>query len=125
MQSRLYTLFILEGLEKKLPIYTEPQVGVKIQEILSSNVKPRPQTFDLMQLILQGLEAKPIKAVIYDVENNVYKSHLFLEQTQDNKKIVLKIDSRPSDCLTLALMSDLPLYCEEEAFEKAPSFNIQ
>lgn len=77
MQSKLYTLFILEGLEKKLPIYTEPQVGVKIQEILSSDAKPRPQTFDLMQLILQGLEAKPVKAVIYDVENNVYKAHLF------------------------------------------------
>lgn len=125
MQSKFYTLFILEGQNKRLPIYTAPEVGVKIQEILSSNVKTRPQTLDLMQLILQGLEAKPVRAVIYDVENNVYKAHLFLEQNQDNKIIVLKIDSRPSDCLTLALMSDLPLFCVEEAFEKAPSFDIQ
>jgi bifunctional DNase/RNase len=125
MQSKFYTLFVLEGLEKKLPIYTDPGVGKKIQAILSSSAKARPQTFDLMQLILQGLDARPIKAVIYDVENNVYKAHLFLEQNQDNKKIILKIDSRPSDCLTLALMSDLPLFCLEEAFAKAPCFDPQ
>jgi bifunctional DNase/RNase len=125
MQSKFYTLFILEGPQKRIPIYTEPQVGLKIQDILSSQANSRPKTFDLLQLILQGLDAKPLKAIIYDVDNNVYKSHLFLEQKQDNKEIILKIDSRPSDCLTLALMSDLPLFCYKEAFKKAPSFDLQ
>ncbi len=125
MQSKFYTLFILEGLSKKLPIYTEAHVGLKIQQMLSSNTQTRPQTFDLMRLILQGLEANPVKAVIYDVVDNVYKLHLFLEQKQDNKQILLKIDSRPSDCLTLALVHQLPLFCEETAFEKAPSIHHQ
>jgi bifunctional DNase/RNase len=125
MQSKFYTLFILEGPQKKIPIYTEPQVGLNIQDILSSQTNARPKTFDLLQLILQGLDAKPLKAMIYDFDNNVYKAHLFLEQKQDNKEIMLKIDSRPSDCLTLALMADLPLFCHEEAFKKAPSFDLQ
>lgn len=125
MQSKFYTLFILEGLDKKLPIYAEPSVGLKIQEIVSSAKKPRPHTFDLLSMILKGLDAQPMKAVIYDVEHNIFKVHLFLEQVNNQQKTVVKIDSRPSDCLTLALMTQLPLFCLQEAFDKAPAFQDQ
>lgn len=118
MQSRVYTLFILSGLDKKFGIYADPKVGQSIQTILSEKPKIRPYTHDLVSSIFEGLNIKLLQTVIYDVQDAVYYARLFLEQTINEQKHILDIDSRPSDCLTLALMHDIPIFCKKDAFDK-------
>jgi bifunctional DNase/RNase len=48
----------------------------------------------------------------------VYFARLFLEQTIGNLRHILEIDARPSDCITLALMNNVPVYCTREVLEK-------
>jgi bifunctional DNase/RNase len=31
---------------------------------------------------------------------------------------ILEVDARPSDCITLALMNNVPVYCTAEVLEK-------
>lgn len=119
MQSKFYTLFILSALDKKFAIYTEAKVGQNIQSLLSEKPKKRPYTHDLMNDLFIGLEVHPIQAVIYDINDNIYYARLFLEQSIEEKKHFLEIETRPSDCLTIALMNDLPIFCKKEAFDKA------
>jgi bifunctional DNase/RNase len=119
MQSRSYTVIILGTDEKKFAIYTDPSVGKNIQIHLTQEHKPRPYTHDLINALLRGLDVKPIQIVITDIEDTIYFARLYLEQTNGDQKTLLEIDARPSDCIILALLNNIPVFCRKEIFDKA------
>ena len=119
MQSRAYTVIILGTESKKFAIYTEPQVGRHIQIHLAQGKRQRPDTHDLLDRILKGLNVKIIQVVITDVEDTLYYARLFAEQQIGDQKTILEIDARPSDCITLALIYKIPLFCKAEVLDKA------
>ena len=118
MQSRSYTVIILGTETKRFAIYTEPSVGQNIQSFLTKEQKSRPLTHDLMNGIFRGLEIKPLQIVINNIEDTIYFARLFLEQQIGDQKIILEIDARPSDCITLAIVHNTPVFCSKEIFEK-------
>lgn len=117
MQAKSYTVFVLSVLNKNFAIYTDSKVGQNIQMLLTDKEKPRPYTHDLFNNVLQGFDIKLTQTVIYDVKDTVYFARLFAEQMIDNKKHILELDARPSDCLTLALMNNIPIFCKKEVVE--------
>ncbi len=119
MQSRSYTVIILGTDQKKFAIYMEPHVGQLLQMHLSNESGPRPYTHDLLNSVFKGLSIKPLQIVINDLEDTIYFARLFLEQQTDSEKKILEIDARPSDCFTLAVMNNIPLFCRKEIFEQA------
>lgn len=119
MQSRSYTVIILGTEKKKFAIYTEPVVGKNLQAFLTQGQRPRPSSHDLLNAILKGLDVKILQIVIQDVEDTTYFARLFLECRQDDKKTVLEVDARPSDCITLALMNNIPVFCRKDVLDKA------
>ncbi|HAZ15642.1 MAG: hypothetical protein A2Y28_03720 [Chlamydiae bacterium GWC2_50_10] len=118
LQSRAYTVIILGTEEKRFAIYTDPQVGRTIQIYLTEEHKPRPYTHDLINAILNGLDIKPLQIVINDLEDTIYFSRLYLEQKRGDQSTILEIDARPSDCVTLALMNNIPVFCRKEILDK-------
>jgi bifunctional DNase/RNase len=118
MQTRSYTVVILSGNEKSFAIYTDPSIGRVLQLYLTGTEKPRPLTHDLMYSILSGLEVRIKQVVINDIQDTIYYARLFLEQRRDGIRHIIEIDARPSDCITLALMSNAPVYCTREVLEK-------
>jgi bifunctional DNase/RNase len=119
MQSRSYTVIILGTDQKRFAIYTDPSVGRNIQVYLTEDNKPRPFTHDLINAIFQGLNITPIQIVITDIEDTIYFARLYLEQQIGEQKTILEIDARPSDCITLALLNNIPVFCRKEILEKA------
>jgi len=118
MQAGSYTVFLLSVEDKYFSIYTAPKVGEMIQSLLSDKPLPRPYTHELMNNVFQGLDIKPLQMVIQDVEDTVYFARLFLEQKVGDERKILELDSRPSDCLVLSLMNNIPILCRREAYEK-------
>lgn len=118
MQTRAYTVVVLGAREKRFAIYTEPSIGRVLQMFLTGTPKQRPQTHDLINTIFKGLEVKVLQVVINDVQDTIYFARLFLEQTIDGMQHILEIDARPSDCITLALMNNAPVYCTHEVLDK-------
>jgi bifunctional DNase/RNase len=119
MQSRSYTVIILGTDQKKFAIYTDPSVGRNIQTCLTQEHKPRPYTHDLINAIFRGFEIKPLQIVITDIEDTIYFARLYLEQQMGDTTTVLEIDARPSDCITLALLGNIPVFCRREIFDRA------
>lgn len=119
MQTRAYTVIVLSAPEKKFAIYTDPSIGKTLQLYLTDVEKPRPMTHDLIDLIFMGLEVRVKQVVIIDVQDTVYYARLFLEQDQGDIRHIVEIDARPSDCITLALMNNAPVYCTPEVLKKA------
>jgi len=120
MQSRTYTVIILGTAQKRFAIYTDPHVGRNIQRYLTDQQKKRPFTHDLLNSIFKGLNVKILQIVIHDIADTIYFARLFLQQEHSGQKTIIEIDIRPSDAITLALLSHAPLFCKKELLEKVP-----
>lgn len=118
MQTRTYTVIILAAREKRFAIYTEPVIGKTLQLYLTGVEKPRPLTHDLITMIFKGYDVSVKQVVINELDDTVYHARLFLEHTEGELKHILEIDARPSDCITLALMNNVPVYCTRDVLEK-------
>lgn len=118
MQSRAYTCVVLGAEEKQFAIYTDPASGKSMQLFLAATEKPRPQTHDLLGCIFRGLEIKVKHVVIYDLQDTIYFARLFLEQQRGDLLHIVEVDARPSDCLTLALVHKVPLYCTRVVLDR-------
>lgn len=119
MQTRTYTVVILGAQDKRFAIYTDPAIGRTLQMYLTGVEKQRPLTHDLIDSIFTGLNIKMLQVVINDVQDTIYFARLFLELQREDYKHIVEIDARPSDCITLALMNDVPVYCTIEVLEKS------
>lgn len=118
MQSRSYTVVVLGTKEKRFAIYTDPSIGRILQLYLTDTEKPRPLTHDLINMIFRGLDVRILQVVINDVQETIYYARLFLEQDRGDIRHIIEIDARPSDCITLALINNAPVYCTHEVLEK-------
>ncbi len=118
MQTRSYTVVILGAQDKRFAIYTDPSIGRTLQMFLTEVERLRPLTHDLMDKIFDGFDIRVKQVVINDVQDTVYFARLFLEQDSGDMRHIVEIDARPSDCLTLALMNNAPVYCTKEVLEK-------
>lgn len=118
VQTRSYTMVVLGAHDKRFAIYTDPGVGRLLQTYLMGIERPRPLTHDLIDLILKGLEVRVKQVVINDFKDTVYYARLFLEQYVGSIRHIIEIDSRPSDCITLALMLNVPLYCTRDVLDR-------
>ena len=118
MQTKSYTVVILASREKRFAIYTEPSIGKTLQLYLTGVEKPRPLTHDLITLIFNSYEIKVKQVVINDLIDTVYYARLFLEQKEGDLTHLVEIDARPSDCITLALMNNVPVFCTREVLDK-------
>ncbi|MDX8431500.1 MAG: bifunctional nuclease domain-containing protein [Candidatus Algichlamydia australiensis] len=118
LQGKTYSAFILQSETMRFAIFTEPHVGANIQK-----GSARPKTaHDLVSALLHGLEVKPLKVVIDDVEEAIYSSKLFVEQENQDVRQILEIAARPSDCLTLVMLQNIPLFVEEQVLDKVTPY---
>jgi bifunctional DNase/RNase len=118
MQTHSYTVIVLAAKDKKFAIYTDPSTGRTLQMFLTEVEHPRPLTHDLIDKILEGLDVRVKQIVINDVQDTVYYARLFLEQDIGDIRHIVEIDARPSDCLTIALMNNAPVYCTQDVLDK-------
>lgn len=77
-------------------------------------IPPRPLTYNLFASVLEILHVKLLRILIYRVENGVFYSFLYL---QEEDGIILRVDSRTSDAVTLALRMQAPIFVYEEVVE--------
>lgn len=118
MQTRAYTVIVLGAGDKRFAIYTDPSIGKILQIYLTETEKPRPLTHDLIDQIFKGLNIHILQVIINDVQDTIYFARLFLEQQINGIRHIIEIDARPSDCITLALMNNVPVFCTREVLDK-------
>lgn len=118
MQTRAYTVVILDAAGTRFAIYTDPSIGKSLQMYLTGIEKPRPLTHDLIDLCFKGFNIRMKQVVINDLQDTVYYARLFLEKDEGDIRSIIELDARPSDCITLALMNDIPVYCTKQVLEK-------
>ncbi|RLJ01792.1 MAG: hypothetical protein DRP11_03870 [Candidatus Aenigmatarchaeota archaeon] len=85
-----------------------------IQKGLDKTLDFRPNTHDIFADLIQFFNITYEAVLIEKVENSAYYSDMILKQ--GNK--VLKLDSRPSDAIAIALRTDTPIYIRKSLLEE-------
>lgn len=119
MQTRAYTMIVLGAEGKRFAIYTDPSIGKTLQMYLTDIERVRPLTHDLINSIFKGLDIRIKQVVINEVIEAIYFARLFIEIEKEGLRHIIEIDARPSDCITIALMNNVPVFCTREVLEKA------
>lgn len=101
-----------------LPIWIGIYESEAITIALQSIVVARPLTHDLLKSVIEILDGKLIGMEITAIENETFYSNLIIETSGVRKHV----DCRPSDALALVVRCQVPIYVDEEVFERAGIF---
>lgn len=118
-QPHAYVLLRHE--DRVLPIVVGLREAEAIHDALIHRNVGRPMTHDLVCNLLAGLRGHLQSLLIYKLENDTFYAHLNIEQHSASGAVeqVLRVDSRPSDGIAIALRMDSPIYAAEAVMDHA------
>jgi bifunctional DNase/RNase len=107
MQAGAYALILKEekGL-RRLPVIIGTPEAQSIAIFLEGSQPPRPLTHDLFISFIQAINIELASVNIYKYEDGIFFSELLF----NNQGKKLRIDSRTSDAIALAIRVDAPIY---------------
>ncbi|NQU85756.1 MAG: bifunctional nuclease family protein [Mariniphaga sp.] len=115
-QSGAYALVLTEeDGERRIPIIIGPVEAQAIAIQLEGLKPPRPLTHDLIKNVAMAFDIALVEVIIYKLEEGIFYSELLCEM--DGKEV--RIDSRTSDAVALALRFRCPIYTMEDILHKA------
>ncbi len=104
-----------EDQERYLPIWIGPFEADAITIGLQSIQMTRPLTHDLLKSVIDNMDASVSHIRVNDLQNDTFYAEIVIEA--NGRK--LKIDSRPSDAIALAVRVDVPIYVADSVMDKA------
>ena len=104
--------------DRYLPIWVGPYEAEAITVALQEVEMARPLTHDLLKNVVNILGAKIIQVEIIALRENIFFGHIIAEQ---NGKII-KIDSRPSDAIAMAVRAHVSILVDPTIMDSAGIF---
>ena len=105
--------------DKLLPIWIGAYEAFSISQVLEKHIMERPITHDLIVNILTETQNVLERVVIYTIKNNTFYSYLAVTMHNGRK---VRVDSRPSDAIAIALRVPAPIFISEEIHRVTTSF---
>ena len=104
-----------EATGRTLPIWVGLFEANAITMGIEHTWTPRPMTHDLLKNVIEGMNAVVREITVSDLRSNTFYAVISLEV---GGKMV-KIDSRPSDAIALALRTQSPIFVDEKVLDSA------
>ncbi|WP_291858909.1 bifunctional nuclease family protein [Marinilabilia sp.] len=115
-QSGAYALVLAEEEgERRIPIIIGAVEAQSIAIKLEGLEPPRPLTHDLFLNFARAFKVDILEIIIYKLEEGIFYSELVCLYNDE----VVRIDSRTSDAVSLALRFNCPIFTYEEIMQKA------
>ena len=104
-----------DGERRVLPIYIGPEEARAIAIALEGVSTPRPMTHDLMRDLLAGADVTVRSITVTELRESTFFAEIELETAAGS----VKVSSRPSDAVALAVRVDAPIYASEQVLADA------
>ena len=98
-----------------LPIWIGHPEAAAILMKLQGAQTPRPMTHDLLNDLLEQLDAKCERVSVTELRDNTFYASITISVNGSE----IEIDSRPSDAIALAVRSQAPIFAAEEVIEES------
>ncbi len=94
-----------------LPIWVGFFEALAIVTEMEKHTVVRPMTHDLLKSVIDNVGAEVVSVLVSDLKESTFYAEITLRLSGGD---VVKIDSRPSDSMALALRAEAPIYVSEE-----------
>ena len=98
-----------------LPIWIGHPEAAAILMKLQGAQTPRPMTHDLLNDMLENLEAKCERVSVTELRDNTFYASITISVNGSE----IEIDSRPSDAIALAVRCQAPIFAAEEVIDES------
>lgn len=98
-----------------LPIWIGANEATAIATAMEGVHPPRPLTHDLMRSVIDAVGALAVQVVITEMRDSVF----FADLTLDVSGKQVKVSSRPSDAIALAVRTGTPVYAAATVLDEA------
>jgi hypothetical protein len=105
----------LGGDRRVLPIYIGPEEARAIALALEGVSTPRPMTHDLLRDVLGAVEVTVSSITVTDLRESTFFAEI---EMQSGGKTV-RVSSRPSDAVALAVRVEAPIFAAESVLAEA------
>lgn len=103
-------LLRVEGKNRFLPIWIgHPEAAAILMKLQSAEL-PRPMTHDLLAATIEQLSASVDRVLVTELRDNTFYAVLQLDAGGQE----IRLDSRPSDAIALAVRTDAPIFASTE-----------
>ena len=104
------------GGERQFPIVIGMFEAFAIDRIVKGRTSERPLTHDLMAALVGKLGAEVVRVTIDDLREETYYAKVVVRRGADDE---VSVDARPSDAITLALKTQVPIFVAERVLDAA------
>ncbi len=99
-------LLKVEGKNRFLPIWIgHPEAAAILMKLQKAEL-PRPMTHDLLASVIERLSARVSAVIVTELRDNTFYAVVRLDVNGEE----LRVDSRPSDAIALAVRVDAPIF---------------
>tara|TARA_Y100000588_G_scaffold298016_1_gene318868 strand:+ start:37 stop:612 length:576 start_codon:yes stop_codon:yes gene_type:complete len=120
--SKGYAVLLQEiGGEKQLPIIVGSAEAQAIALALEGIEMPRPMTHDLIKDIIDSFDSKIEKVIVSNLSRGTYFAQIVIKTSAIGE---MRIDSRPSDAIAIALKTMAPVYVKKSVIQSASLKNV-
>ncbi len=98
-----------------LPIWIGHPEAAAILMKLQGAQTPRPMTHDLLNDMLENLDAKCEKVSVTELRDNTFYASITISMNGSE----LEIDSRPSDAIALAVRTQAPIFAADDVIDES------
>ncbi len=106
-------LLKVEGKNRFLPIWIgHPEAAAILMKLQNAEL-PRPMTHDLLVNVIESLSASVTAVLVTELRENTFYAELLLEKEGQQ----IRVDSRPSDAIALAVRTDAPIFAASAVLE--------
>jgi len=99
-----------------IPIWVGHWEAELLETELLGAVPPRPFPYDLIREVLSAFGGEVERVVINDFDKGIYFAVIEVRRHDGE---VIRIDSRPSDAINLAVRARAPIFVDRSVIEKA------
>lgn len=107
-----------EGGSRYLPIWIGATEATAIATAIEGVQPPRPLTHDLMRSVIDAVGALATRVVITEMRDSIFFADLTLDVSGEE----VKVSSRPSDAIALAVRTGTPVYAAPAVLDEAAVF---
>lgn len=117
-----YAIF-LTAPEKTFVVYVDKSKGAALQSAFEGISSERPLTHEFVMQMLDGLDCKIKRVVIYHVCEGTFFTNLTVEMSNELGDKIVEIDGRPSDTFALAMRANAPILIDSAVLENLPDMS--
>ncbi len=101
--------------DRAVPIWIGAMEAMAISTALNKVPFPRPMTHDLLLNVIQDMGGEVVRVEVTDIEEGTFFAEIVVSKEQKT----IRIDSRPSDAIALAVRADCAIFVGDMIFDKA------